>query len=273
LVRAASTTIAVPCWSSWKTGMSSDSRNRASTSKQRGAAMSSRLIPPKPGAIISTARTISSVSWLARQIGQASMPAKRLNSAALPSMTGQGRTRPDVAEAEHRRPVGHDRHGVALDGQLAHVLGVVGQRHRDPAHTRGVGHREVVTGAERHLGRHLDLAADVQQERAVGDLVHGHALDRLDLVDDGLAVLGVLCGAGDVDDQPVVARLGHVHRGHDAAGLRDGRGDGADHPGIGVRVQPHGDRVRRSGGAHGTNLERRHGRGQAPRAARAGRHR
>ena len=68
--------------------MSSDSRSRASTSKQRGAAMSSRLIPPKPGAIISTARTISSVSWLARQIGQASMPANRLNSAALPSITG-----------------------------------------------------------------------------------------------------------------------------------------------------------------------------------------
>ena len=88
LVSAASTTIAVPCWSSWKTGMSSDSRSRASISKQRGAAMSSRLMPPKPGAIISTALTISSVSWLARQIGQASMSAKRLNSAALPSITG-----------------------------------------------------------------------------------------------------------------------------------------------------------------------------------------
>ena len=50
--------------------------------------MSSRLMPPKPGAIISTARTISSVSWVARQIGQASMSANRLNSAALPSITG-----------------------------------------------------------------------------------------------------------------------------------------------------------------------------------------
>ena len=46
LVSAASTQIAVPCWSSWNTGMSSSSRNRASISKQRGAAMSSRLIPP-----------------------------------------------------------------------------------------------------------------------------------------------------------------------------------------------------------------------------------
>ena len=43
---APSTTTAVPCWSSWNTGMSSSSRSRDSISKQRGAAMSSRLIPP-----------------------------------------------------------------------------------------------------------------------------------------------------------------------------------------------------------------------------------
>ena len=85
---AARTTIAVPCWSSWKTGMSSSSRSRASTSKHRGAAMSSRLIPPNPGAMSCTARTISSTSWVSKQIGHASMLANRLNSAALPSMTG-----------------------------------------------------------------------------------------------------------------------------------------------------------------------------------------
>ncbi len=88
LVSAASTTMAVPCWSSWKTGMSSSSRSRASTSKQRGAAMSSRLMPPKTGAMSCTVRTISSTSWVSRQIGKASMSAKRLNSAALPSITG-----------------------------------------------------------------------------------------------------------------------------------------------------------------------------------------
>ena len=43
---AAKTTIAVPCWSSWKTGISNSSRRRRSTSKQRGAEISSRLIPP-----------------------------------------------------------------------------------------------------------------------------------------------------------------------------------------------------------------------------------
>ena len=50
LSSAASTTIAVPCWSSWKTGISSSSRSRRSISKQRGAAMSSRFTPPNVGA-------------------------------------------------------------------------------------------------------------------------------------------------------------------------------------------------------------------------------
>ncbi|CAM5637005.1 hypothetical protein SVIOM74S_08259 [Streptomyces violarus] len=70
-VRAARTTIAVPCWSSWKTGMSRASRSRASISKQRGAEMSSRLMPAKPGAIALTISTIASVSWVSRQIARA----------------------------------------------------------------------------------------------------------------------------------------------------------------------------------------------------------
>ena len=43
---AALTTMAVPCWSSWNTGISRSSRRRRSTSKQRGAEISSRLMPP-----------------------------------------------------------------------------------------------------------------------------------------------------------------------------------------------------------------------------------
>ncbi len=50
--------------------------------------MSSRLIPPKPGAIAATAATISSGSFVARQIGHASTPPNSLNSIALPSITG-----------------------------------------------------------------------------------------------------------------------------------------------------------------------------------------
>ena len=65
---AASTTIAVPCWSSWKTGMSSISLRRSSTSKQVGAAMSSRLIPPQAGAMAAMVRIRTSGSFESMQI-------------------------------------------------------------------------------------------------------------------------------------------------------------------------------------------------------------
>ena len=50
--------------------------------------MSSRLTPPKPGAMRITVSTISSGSLVSRQIGKASTPANSLKSIALPSMTG-----------------------------------------------------------------------------------------------------------------------------------------------------------------------------------------
>ena len=80
--------IAVPCWSSWKTGISRLSVNRRSISKHSGARMSSRLIPPKVGAINSMVRMISSVSVLSISMSNTSMSAKRLNRTPLPSITG-----------------------------------------------------------------------------------------------------------------------------------------------------------------------------------------
>jgi hypothetical protein len=50
--------------------------------------MSSRLMPPKPGAIALQIATISSGSFVARQMGHASTPPNSLNSTALPSITG-----------------------------------------------------------------------------------------------------------------------------------------------------------------------------------------
>ena len=66
---AARTTTAVPCWSSWNTGMSSSRRSRSSTSKQAGAAMSSRLMPPNPGAIALATAISSSGPATSTQIG------------------------------------------------------------------------------------------------------------------------------------------------------------------------------------------------------------
>jgi hypothetical protein len=88
LVAAAPTTMAVPCWSSWKTGMFIRSRHSFSTMKQSGALMSSRLIAPKVG---SSAQTISASltgSGSFTSMSKQSMLANFLNRTALPSITG-----------------------------------------------------------------------------------------------------------------------------------------------------------------------------------------
>ena len=87
-ISAADTTTAVPCWSSWKTGMSSFSFSLASISKHLGAEISSRFIPPKLSEISSIVLTISSTSLLFMQSGNASTSANSLKSAHLPSITG-----------------------------------------------------------------------------------------------------------------------------------------------------------------------------------------
>ena len=87
-ISAAVTTMPVPCWSSWNTGISSISSSRRSISKHRGEEISSKLMPPNAGAMRRTVSMISSGSLVSRQIGTASTPPKRLNSAALPSITG-----------------------------------------------------------------------------------------------------------------------------------------------------------------------------------------
>ena len=88
LMIPANTTMAVPCWSSWKTGMSRSSFKRSSISKQRGAEMSSRLIPLNAGAIFTTVLIISSVSCVSRQIGTALTFPNSLKRTAFPSITG-----------------------------------------------------------------------------------------------------------------------------------------------------------------------------------------
>ena len=88
LYKAAKTTTAVPCWSSWNTGISNIWSNLSSISKQSGEAISSKLIPPKHGAIFLTVWINSSLSCVSKQIGTALTSPNFLNRAAFPSMTG-----------------------------------------------------------------------------------------------------------------------------------------------------------------------------------------
>ena len=88
LMRPAAEIIAVPCWSSWNTGMSISSLSFCSIMKHSGAPISSRLIPPQDGPRYFTALMNSSVLRVSTSISTLSMSAKRLNRTALPSITG-----------------------------------------------------------------------------------------------------------------------------------------------------------------------------------------
>ncbi len=88
LIRPAEEMIAVPCWSSWNTGMSSSSCSALSITKHSGLRMSSRLMPPKVAPMFLTTVMISSGSVAATSMSMESTSAKRLNSTALPSITG-----------------------------------------------------------------------------------------------------------------------------------------------------------------------------------------
>ena len=94
LIRPAAAMIAVPCWSSWNTGMSSSSRSLCSMMKHSGALMSSRLMPPQllPSSLTQSMNSSGSSVETSRSIESTS--AKRLNSTALPSITGLAASAP-----------------------------------------------------------------------------------------------------------------------------------------------------------------------------------
>ena len=85
---AADEMMAVPCWSSCITGMFSSSTKRRSISKDSGALISSKLIPPKVGAIFLTVWINSSTFLVSTSISKTSIPAKILNNNPFPSITG-----------------------------------------------------------------------------------------------------------------------------------------------------------------------------------------
>ena len=65
--------------------------------------MSSRLIPPKAGAILTTVRMISSVSWVSRQIGTAFTPAELFEKNGFSFHDRHGGEGADVSESEKQR--------------------------------------------------------------------------------------------------------------------------------------------------------------------------
>ena len=93
--------------------MSSRSCSRRSISKQRGALMSSRLMPPNDGAIRTTVSMISSTSRRVQADRHGVDAAELLEQQRLALHHRQRGERAEVAEPEHRGAVGDDGDDVA----------------------------------------------------------------------------------------------------------------------------------------------------------------
>ncbi len=150
--------------------------------------------------------------------------AELLEQDGLALHDGQGGLGTDVAQAQDGGAIGDDGDRVGLHGQQVRLLGHVVDRGAHAGDAGGVGAREVVTVAQRHLRVDLHLAADVAHEGLVGDRVGDHAGQRVDRVAHLAAVFGVAHVAGEVDDDAPAVGVGHVQ----ALDLRSGCGDYVD---------------------------------------------
>ena len=197
---AAATTTDVPCWSSWKTGMSSSLRSRSSTEKQRGAEMSSRLMPPKAGAMSLTVSTILSGSFVSRQIGKASTPASSLKSMALPSITGMAASGPMSPSPSTAVP------SVTTATVFCLIVSVKARcgSSRMARQTRATPGVYAIDRSSRvRIGTLLlisILPPRCIEKRPVRDVGDAHARDGLEAVQDVVAVTAVARLHGDVPD-------------------------------------------------------------------------
>ena len=124
LIRPAAAMIAVPCWSSWKTGMSISSRRRCSMMKHSGALMSSRLMPPKVGPRKRTQLTNSSTSLGVDLEVDAVDVGEALEQDGLAFHHRLGAERAQIAQAQHGGAVGDDRDEIALGGVVVGGVGI-----------------------------------------------------------------------------------------------------------------------------------------------------
>ena len=110
----------------------------------------------------------------------------------------QRATRPDVTQPQNSRAIRHHRHRVALDRQVPNRLRVARDRPRNARNTRRIRHRKIVTRLQRHARMHLQLAAQMNQERAIRDRLNLDALDRIHRRHDTLDMRLVLSQDRDV---------------------------------------------------------------------------
>ena len=179
LIRPAVMMMAVPCWSSWKTGMSIASRRRCSMTKHCGALMSSRLMPPHVAPRKRTQLTNSSTSSVDTSRSMPSTSAKRLNRTALPSITGLEPSAPRLPRPSTAVPVGDDGDQIALGRVIVGQIGVLGDFETGMRHPGRIEQRQVALGGQRFRSGDFDFAGTslgMNQQRLLGGHANGGVL-------------------------------------------------------------------------------------------------
>src|SRR5207244_3908751 len=173
-------------------------------------------------------------------------PGELLEDERLALHDGLGAVGPDVAEAEHGGAVRHDGDAVLLDGQRVRLLRILMDGHAHARDDRRVGHREIVAGLDRDLSLHLDLAAEVHEERAIRDVDDANTTDGPDLFHDLLGMTLVTRLDAEIAGDRRLADLDEVDGADVTARLADGRRHLAEHAWLVVDLEAYRDAVTRA---------------------------
>ncbi|MDQ0689558.1 hypothetical protein QF047_000518 [Arthrobacter sp. W4I7] len=214
--------MAVPCWSSWKTG---DVQLRAEPVLDFEAARGGDVLEVHTA--VNRGEGLDDFDDLFGVLGiQADRPGVHVGElfeqGSLALHHGKCCSGADVAQAQHGRTVGDDGDGVALDGQVAGRRGVLGDGEADAGDAGSVGAGKIVAVAQGYFGDNFQLAAQVHQEGAVRDVLDGDAVERVKGVLDPGGVFVVGGVAGDVHDECLVVGFADVQCGDRGTGRSHG---------------------------------------------------
>ena len=206
-IAAARTTMAVPCWSSWKTGMSNSALRRV-LDREAGRRRDVLEVDAAVGRREGPADGDELLGVLGLDAhGVAVDVAEALEEHRLALHDRHAGRSADVAQPEHGGAVGDDRDHVALEGQVLRPLGVGCDRPGNRRDARAAELVEVRLG-QSPGGRELDLASLVKAEGPVPVVDHAHAVDSRCGSDDRLS-LWRIAGVDDyVAHQRAVVRDG-----------------------------------------------------------------
>ena len=176
--------------------------------------------------------------------------AEGLEQQRLAFHDGHGRQWADVAKAEDRSAITHDRDRVLADGVLVGRLRAMVDRHAHPSNAGRVGHRQIVAVAHRCERDDFDLAALVHLERAVVRLDQLHAVDALGELDDLAGVRLVAAIHDDFVGDGRAVGFEPVDTDDVASDVADLGRQATEYPGGVVHANAQGDREGRSWNSH-----------------------